>query len=82
MLIGYQILMRLNPHGIPNVLEGYLDANRILDPDETKSTSGFTITLGGGAVAWKSSKHIAHSTMESKLTTLDLAGSDAKWLIF
>ncbi|XP_068492265.1 uncharacterized protein [Phaseolus vulgaris] len=36
--------------GFPAVLEGYNDANWISDSDETKSTSGYVFTLGGGAV--------------------------------
>jgi hypothetical protein len=36
--------------GFPAVLEGYSDANWISDSDETKSTSGYVFTLGGGAV--------------------------------
>ena len=37
----------------PAVLEGYSDANWISDSDETKSTSGYVFTLGGGTVAWR-----------------------------
>ena len=49
------------------MLEGYNDANWISDSDEIKFTSGNVFTLGGGDVAWKSSKQtlIATSTMES-----------------
>jgi len=36
--------------GFPSVLEGYSDANWISDSDETKSTSGYVFTLGGGAI--------------------------------
>ena len=52
--------------GFPVVLEEYNDANWISNSDEIKSTSGYIFTLGGGAVAWKSSKEtfIATSTME------------------
>ena len=54
--------------GFPIMLEGYNDANWISDSDEIKSTSGYVFTLGGGAIAWKSSKQtlIATSTMESE----------------
>jgi hypothetical protein len=37
--------------GYPRVLEGYSDANWISDADETKATSGYLFTLGGGAVS-------------------------------
>ncbi|KAG9440057.1 hypothetical protein H6P81_020222 [Aristolochia fimbriata] len=68
--------------GLPTVLEGYSDANWISDSDETKSTSGFVFTLGGGAVAWKSSKQtlITKSTMEAEMVALELAGGEAEWL--
>jgi len=36
--------------GFPTVLEGYNDANWISDSDETKSTSGYVFTFGGGAI--------------------------------
>ena len=40
----------------PAVLEGYSDANWITGSTETKSTSGYVFTIGGGAISWKSSK--------------------------
>ena len=48
------------------ILEGYCDANWIIDTKDTKSTSGYVFTLDGAAVSWKSSKQscIARSTME------------------
>jgi len=50
------------------VLEGYSDANWIFDSNETKSTSGYVFTLGGGVVTWRSARQtiIARSTMESE----------------
>ncbi|XP_071912215.1 uncharacterized protein [Coffea arabica] len=68
--------------GFPTVLEGYNDANWISDPNDTKSTSGYVFTLGGGAVAWKSARQtiIARSTMESEFIALELTGSEADWL--
>ena len=63
----------------PAVLEGYCDANWISDTKDSKSTSGYPFTLGGGAVSWKSSKQtcIARSTMESEFIALDKAGGEA-----
>ncbi|WP_310454583.1 Ty1/Copia family ribonuclease HI, partial [Staphylococcus nepalensis] len=56
----------------PAVLEGYCDANWISDVKDSKSTSGYVFTLGGAAIAWKSSKQtcIARSTMESEFIAL------------
>ena len=66
----------------PAVLEGYSDYNWISDLDETKSTSGYVFTLGGSAVAWRSTRQtiIARSTMESKFVALEMASSEAEWL--
>ena len=68
--------------GFPAVLEGYSDANWISDSDEIKSMSGYVFTLGGGVVAWKSSKQalIASSTMELEFITFESAGKEAEWL--
>ena len=68
--------------GFPAVLEEYSDANWISDLDEIKSTSSYVFTLGGGIIAWKSSKQtpIATSTMESKLIAFESAGKKAEWL--
>ena len=62
------------------MLEGYNDANWIFDLDEIKSTSGYVFTLGGGAIAWKSSKQtlIATSTMESEFIALEYGGKEAE----
>jgi hypothetical protein len=66
----------------PAVLEGYSDANWISDTNDSKSTSGYVFTLGGGAVSWKSTKQtcIARSTMESEFIALDKTGEEAEWL--
>ena len=49
---------------------------------DTKSTSGYVFTLGGGAISWKSSKQmcIPKSTMESEFINLDKAGEEVEWL--
>ena len=67
---------------LSSVLDGYSDANWISDSDELKSTSGYMITLGWGAVSWKSFKQTvtARSTMESEFVPLEKAGTEAEWL--
>ena len=69
-------------NGFPAVLEGYNDANWISDSDETKSTSGYVFTLGGGAIAWRLAiiSIIARSTMESELVALEMVDSEDEWL--
>jgi len=68
--------------GFPVVLEGYSDVNWISDSNETKSTSDYVLTLGGGAITWRSVRKtiIARSTMESEFVTLEMAGSKVEWL--
>jgi len=68
--------------GFTAVLEGYSDANWISNLDETKSTSGYAFTLGGGPVTWRSVRQtiIARSTMESEFVSLEMVGSEAEWL--
>ncbi|PHU17416.1 Anthranilate synthase alpha subunit 1, chloroplastic [Capsicum chinense] len=62
--------------GFTLTLEGYCDANWISNSNETKFTSGYVFTLGGGAVSWRSAKQtiIARSTMKSEFVALELAG--------
>ena len=64
----------------PAVLEGYYDVKWISDTKDSKSTSGYLFTLGGGAMSWKSFKQmcIARSTMESEFIALDKAGEEAE----
>ncbi|KAK8553243.1 hypothetical protein V6N13_024310 [Hibiscus sabdariffa] len=66
----------------PAVLEGYSYASWISDIQDTKGTSGYVFTLGGGAVSWKSSRQtiINRSTMESEFVALDKTGEEAEWL--
>ena len=66
----------------PAVLEGYYDANWISDTKDSKSTSGYLFTLGGGAMSWKSSKQtcIARSKMKFEFIALDKVGEEAEWL--
>ncbi|KAK1632416.1 hypothetical protein QYE76_006731 [Lolium multiflorum] len=67
--------------GYPRVLEGYSDANWISDADETKATSGYLFTLGGGAVSWKSCKHHHYEVnYGSRTYRLDTATVEAEWL--
>ncbi|XP_073281876.1 uncharacterized protein [Primulina huaijiensis] len=54
----------------------------ISDTNDSKSTSGYVFSIGGGAVSWRSSKQtcIARSTMESEFIALDKAAEEAEWL--
>ncbi|KAK9665287.1 hypothetical protein RND81_14G102700 [Saponaria officinalis] len=51
--------------GYSPILEGYCEANKILESNDIHSTSDYVFTLAGAAVSWRSSKQtcIARSTM-------------------
>jgi hypothetical protein len=68
--------------GYPTILDGYCDANWISDADEIYDTSGYVLSLKGGAVSWKYCKHtiLTRSPMEAELTALDTASVEAEWL--
>ncbi|GJW12154.1 zinc finger, CCHC-type containing protein [Tanacetum coccineum] len=59
----------------PAVLEGYSDSSWITGSSDSKSTTGWIFTLGGGAVCWGSKKQtcITHSTMEAEFLALAAA---------
>jgi hypothetical protein len=64
-----------------DVLEGYSDANWILDVDEIKATSGYIFTIGGAVVSWRSRKLtiLTKSTMEAELVALETTTSEVEW---
>jgi hypothetical protein len=66
----------------PAVLEGYNDANWISDVDELYAISRYVFTLGGAVVSWRPYKQtiLTRSTIEAKLTALDIATVEAKCL--
>nr|GEW69146.1 hypothetical protein [Tanacetum cinerariifolium] len=61
---------------------GYSDASWITGSSDSKSTTGWIFTLGGGAIYWGSKKQtcITHSTMEANFLALAAAGKGAEWL--
>jgi len=63
----------------PSVIEGYSNANWVIDSQNIESTSGYIFLLGGAAITCASCKQtvIARSTMEVELTTLDTACNEA-----
>lgn len=54
--LRYTINYGLHFTRYPAVLEGYSDANWILDTKDLKSTSDYIFTIGGVTILWKSSK--------------------------
>ena len=65
------------------VVSGYTDASFQIDKDDSKSQSGFVISLNGGAVSWKSSKQetVADSTTEAEYIAALEAAKEAVWII-
>jgi hypothetical protein len=61
---------------------GYTDSDFQADKDQSKSTSGYVFTLGGGAISWRSIKQkcIADSTMEAEYVAASEAAKEAVWL--
>ncbi|CAA0826242.1 cysteine-rich RLK (RECEPTOR-like protein kinase) 8, partial [Striga hermonthica] len=61
---------------------GYTDSDFQADRDESKSTSGFVFTLGGGAIVWRSvkQKFVADSTMEAEYVAASEAVKEVVWL--
>ncbi|KAI5335711.1 hypothetical protein L3X38_025845 [Prunus dulcis] len=52
------------------------------DPDDRKSTSGFVLTLNGGAISWKSCKQdvTANSTTEAEYVTASITAKEVVWM--
>ncbi|KAH6800804.1 hypothetical protein C2S52_001268 [Perilla frutescens var. hirtella] len=61
---------------------GYTDSDFQSDKDQSKSTSGYVFTLGGGAIAWRSieQKCIADSTIEAEYVAASEAAKEVVWL--
>ena len=52
------------------VVNGYVDASFDIDPDDSKSQTGYVFTLNGGAVSWCSSKESVVADLHVKRSTL------------
>jgi hypothetical protein len=64
-------------------IKGYSDADYAGDRDDRKSMSGYTFTLAGGAISWRSSKQklVASSTMHAKFITCHDTIGQVIWLM-
>ena len=78
--LRYTLNYRLHYLRYTVVLEGYSDANWISDTKDSKSTSGYVLTIGGTTILWKSSKQtcIVRSTMGSEFIALDKVGEEVE----
>ena len=61
---------------------GYTDSDFQSDIDFRKSTSGYVVTFGGGAISWRSVKQssIADSTLEVEYIAASEAAKEVVWL--
>lgn len=64
------------------VLEGFYNANWNIWSCDSRSTTGYILTLDDDVICWKLEKQIiiANSTWEAKLIALTLTSEKANWL--
>ncbi|XP_070008479.1 uncharacterized protein [Nicotiana sylvestris] len=80
MLVALATVYSLEIHQM-DVKKTFLN-KEITGSSDSKSTSGYVFTIGGGVVSWKSPKQtcISRSTMEAEFIVLDKAGEKAEWI--
>lgn len=68
--------------GVPCQLSGYSDADYGGDLDTRRSTTGYSFSLGSGAISWSSKRQptVALSTTEAEYMALCEATREAIWL--
>ena len=66
----------------PDLFTTYSDADLTGNPDNGRSTGGFAVCIGGGAVQWGSrlQPHVSLSSTESEYTTLSKVGCEVIWM--
>ena len=59
-------------------LVAYVDADFASDRKNRRSTTGYVIMLGGGAISWKSKQqdHVTTSTMEAEYVALSMVARE------
>ena len=60
----------------------WCDADHAGNPDTGKSTSGYIVKIGSGAISWASKQQpiVAKSTTEAEFVAANFAGDEAVWL--
>lgn len=71
-----------SPSSDPELFTSYTDADHAGDPDNGRSTSGFVIKMGTGAISWSSRLQgiVALSTTEAEFVAAVSAGQEILWL--
>src|SRR5258706_11547243 len=69
-------------HSSPNTFTTYSDADLSGNLDNSRSTGGFAVCFGGGAVQWGSrlQPHVSLSSTESEYTTASKVGCEVMWM--
>jgi hypothetical protein len=70
------------PQSSPDLFTTYSDADLSRNPDNSRSTGGFAICIGGGAAQWGShlQPHVSLSSTESEYTTASKVGCEMIWM--
>ena len=76
------INLKLTYRGNLQPLTGYTDADWAGDRDTRRSTSGFVVSVGSGAISWSSKRQptVALSTCEAEYMGQTQATKEAVWL--
>ena len=71
-----------NPTLSSELFEAYSDADYAGCLDTRKSTSGFLIKMGNGAISWSAKKQvtIANSSTEAEYVSASMAGREVIWM--
>jgi len=71
-----------SPTSSPDLFTTYSDADLTGNPDNGRSTGGFAVCIGGGAVQWGSrlQPHVSLSSTESEYTTVSKVGCEVIWM--
>ena len=64
------------------IVSGYVDASFDIDPDDSKSQTGYVFILNGGAVSWSRSKQsvVAGYTCEAEYIAASEAANEGVWM--
>ena len=66
----------------PDLFTTYSDADLSRNPDNSHSTGGFAVCIGGGAIQWGSrlQPHVSLSSTESEYTTASKVSCEVMWM--
>jgi hypothetical protein len=79
--IDFCLLYKLDPH-VPNLFRTFSDADLAGNVDTGRSTTGYVVKMGTGAVSWSSKLQsiVALSTTEAEFVAAVSAGQESIWM--